>query len=59
MWLSFDFVEIVGDGGGGWLIDDTKNVEACESSSVFGGLPLGVVEVCKDERMRMIRGFGV
>ena len=38
-------VESVSNGGSGWLVDDSKNVDSRDSSSILGGLSLGVVEV--------------
>ena len=38
-------VEAVGQRGGGRLVDDAGDFEAGDLAGVFGGLPLGVVEV--------------
>ncbi len=40
------FVKAVGDGSGCGFIDDTENLKASDSSSVFRCLALSVVEVC-------------
>jgi hypothetical protein len=40
-------VETVGDGGGCGHIDDTKDLETCDSSGILGSLTLSVVEVYK------------
>src|SRR5690606_36250746 len=37
--------ETVGNGGSGWLVDDTKDVHARDGTSILGGLTLVVVEV--------------
>jgi NAD-specific glutamate dehydrogenase len=39
------FVKAIGDGGGGRFVDDTKDLQAGDGSSVFGCLALSVVEV--------------
>ena len=45
-------VETVGNGGGGRLVDDTKDGKTGDSTGVLGGLTLGVVEVCQfDEHL--------
>src|SRR6202166_217479 len=39
------FVQAVGEGRGGGLIDETQHFEAGDAAGVFAGLTLGVVEV--------------
>jgi hypothetical protein len=53
-------VKTVGDSGSSGLIDDTKNFETGDGTSILGGLTLGVVEVCKNESLdcRMNRMAG-
>lgn len=41
-------VKTVGDGRSGGLVDDTKDIKATDDTSILGGLPLRVVEVCRD-----------
>merc|ERR1719412_3073963 len=43
---TFLLVQPVGNSGGCGLVDDTENVKTGDDSSILGGLPLGVVEVC-------------
>lgn len=43
--LFYFFVQSIGYGSCGWLINDAENVQACNGASVFGGLPLRVVEI--------------
>ncbi len=38
-------VKTVRDGGGSWLVDDSKNSQTSDRTSVLGGLSLSVVEV--------------
>jgi hypothetical protein len=42
--LSF-FVQTVSNSGGGWLVDDSQDVDSGNSSGVFSGLFLLVVEI--------------
>ena len=42
------FVETIGNGCGGRLVDDTLDLEAGDGAGVLGGLTLGVVEVSGD-----------
>jgi hypothetical protein len=46
-------VKTVGDGSGGGLIDNAKDLKASDGSSVFCCLALSVVEVCS----RVSRGI--
>jgi hypothetical protein len=41
-------IETVGNGCGGWLVDDSENVESRDGSGILGGLSLGVVEISWD-----------
>src|SRR5277367_3837721 len=41
-------VETVGNSGGGGFVDDTKDIETSNQTSVFGGLSLRVVKVGRD-----------
>lgn len=43
--LATLLIKAIGDGGGGRLVDDTKNLETGDSSGILGGLTLSVVEV--------------
>ena len=38
-------VETVSNGGSGWLVDDSQNIESCDSSSILGSLSLSIVEI--------------
>merc|ERR1712064_250111 len=48
IFLSFFFIQPVCDSGGGGLIDDTSDVEAGNSSGIFSGLSLRVIEISWD-----------
>jgi hypothetical protein len=41
-------VESVGNSSGGWLVDDSKNVDSGDGSGILGSLSLGVVEISWD-----------
>jgi len=41
-------IETVGNGCGGWLVDDSEDVESRDGSGILGGLSLGVVEISWD-----------
>ena len=43
--LIFLFVESVGEGGGGRLVDDAEDFESGDLTGGFGGVTLGVVEI--------------
>ena len=45
--LTF-FVEAVGEGGGGWLVDDSEDFKTGDAAGVLGSLPLAVIEVSGD-----------
>ena len=38
-------IKTVSDSGGGWLVDNSENVETSNGSSILGGLSLSIVEV--------------
>jgi hypothetical protein len=44
-WVFLDFVKTVCDSGSGGLVDDSLDVELGNSSSILGGLSLGIVEI--------------
>src|SRR5690606_35007530 len=39
------FLKTISQRGGGWLVDDTANVETGDLTCIFSGLPLRVVEI--------------
>eukprot|EP00040_Diaphanoeca_grandis_P038183 m.255958 g.255958 ORF g.255958 m.255958 type:complete len:541 (-) comp33994_c0_seq1:342-1964(-) len=51
------FTETVRDGGGCGFVDDTKDVESTDTSSVLGGLTLSVVEIRWDRNNGVFNGF--
>jgi len=51
------FVETVGNGGGGGLVDDTLDVEASDGTGVLGGLTLRIVEVSGDSDDSVVHSF--
>jgi hypothetical protein len=40
-------IEAVGDRGSSWFVNDTYDVVATDSTSLFGGLTLGVIEASR------------
>lgn len=50
--LATLLVQTIGNGGGGWLVDYSSNVEAGDYAGVLGSLPLSIIEV----RWRSWRG---
>ena len=46
--LSGLLVKTVGNGSGGWLVDDSKNLDTSDLTSILGGLSLLIVEVSWD-----------
>ena len=48
LFLSGLLVKTVGNGSGGWLVDDSKNVNTRDGSGILGGLSLGIVEISWD-----------
>lgn len=43
--LIYLFVQPIGNGSCSWFINDTKNIQARDGTSILSGLALGVVEV--------------
>merc|ERR1719253_1360258 len=41
-------VQAIGDGCCSWLVDDTQHIQAADLACIFGGLALGVVEICRN-----------
>ena len=41
-------IKTVGNGSSGWLIDDSKDIESRDRSSILGGLSLSIVEISWD-----------
>mmetsp|Transcript_29898 Transcript_29898/g.95790 ORF Transcript_29898/g.95790 Transcript_29898/m.95790 type:complete len:670 (+) Transcript_29898:1155-3164(+) len=46
--LSTLVVKTVGNGSSGGLVDDTENVQTRDGTGILSGLPLGIVEVCRN-----------
>jgi len=38
-------VKTVSNGGGSWLVDDSKDIKSSNSSGILGGLSLSIVEI--------------
>uniref|UniRef100_A0A6N2LQW8 Uncharacterized protein n=1 Tax=Salix viminalis TaxID=40686 RepID=A0A6N2LQW8_SALVM len=41
-------IKTISDGSSRRLIDDTHHVQTCNNTGILGGLPLRVIEVCRD-----------
>mmetsp|Transcript_111395 Transcript_111395/g.156381 ORF Transcript_111395/g.156381 Transcript_111395/m.156381 type:complete len:480 (+) Transcript_111395:731-2170(+) len=50
-------VQTVSDSGGGGLVDDSKNVETANGTSILSGLSLGIVEVSGDSDDGILDGL--
>jgi hypothetical protein len=52
--LTTLLVQTVGNSSSGWLIDDPSNIEAGNDTSVLGGLPLRIIEVCWKHEQKQV-----
>ncbi len=43
--MDYLFVEAVGDGSRGWLVDDPQNLQTGNDSGILGSLALGIIEI--------------
>ena len=49
MFLSISlFVQSIGNGSSSWFIDDSQDIETWDRSSIFGGLSLVIIEICRN-----------
>jgi hypothetical protein len=55
--LILSFVETVSNGGSGWLVDDSQNIQTGDGSGVLGGLSLSIVEISWDGNDCRLHGF--
>ena len=44
----FLFVQPVGEGSRSWLVHQAQNIESCNTAGILGGLPLAIVEICRN-----------
>jgi len=55
--LILSFVKTVSNGGSGWLVDDSQNIQTGDGTGVLGGLSLSIVEIGWDGNDGRLDGF--
>jgi hypothetical protein len=48
---TFLAIKTVGESGSGGFVDETKDLETSDGTSILGSLTLGIIEVCKNESL--------
>ena len=47
------FIQSIGQGGGGRLVDDAQNLQPGDLAGIFGGVALGIVEIGRNGDYRL------